>query len=104
MTSVSSSILKGVDELGRKYASYGKSGRTPLYSPVANLTAAEYGLLIDDAELDRVDLKHRMYGLLMEEELFIALIGPNPERILDLGTGSGNEKPPPSTLEYALIS
>ncbi|KAL5345672.1 hypothetical protein ACLOAV_009426 [Pseudogymnoascus australis] len=74
MTSVSPSIINGVDELGRKYASYGK---------------AEYGLPIDDAELNRIDLKHRMYGLLMEEKLLLAPIGTNPERILDLGTGSG---------------
>ncbi|KFY99197.1 hypothetical protein V498_00941 [Pseudogymnoascus sp. VKM F-4517 (FW-2822)] len=74
MTSVSSSIINGVDELGRKYASYGK---------------AEYGLPIDDAELNRIDLKHRMYGLLMEERLLLAPIGTNSERILDLGTGSG---------------
>ncbi|KAN0115171.1 S-adenosyl-L-methionine-dependent methyltransferase [Hyaloscypha variabilis] len=72
--SVSSSIVQGVDEYGRRYASYGNVG---------------YGMPIDEDELDRIDLKHRLYTLLLDEMHFLAPIGRNPQRILDLGTGSG---------------
>lgn len=48
-----------------------------------------YGMPIDEEELDRIDLKHRLYTLLLDEKLFVAPINPNPQRILDLGTGSG---------------
>jgi ribosomal protein L11 methylase PrmA len=44
---------------------------------------------IDEEELDRIDLKHRLYTILLGEKLFIAPIGNNPQRVLDLGTGSG---------------
>lgn len=44
---------------------------------------------IDGDELDRIDMKHRMYSMLLDEELFLAPIGPSPQRVLDLGTGSG---------------
>ncbi|OBT66184.1 hypothetical protein VE03_05118 [Pseudogymnoascus sp. 23342-1-I1] len=73
-TSITSSILRGVDEHGRTYAAYGKSG---------------YGMPIDGDELDRIDMKHRMYSMLLDEELFLSPIGSNPHRVLDLGTGSG---------------
>jgi len=73
-TSLTSSIVRGVDEYGRRYASYGKG---------------EYGMPIDEEELDRIDLKHRLYTILLDERFFLAPIDPNPQRILDLGTGSG---------------
>ena len=44
---------------------------------------------IDEDELDRIDLKHRLYTILLGEKLFVAPIGENPQRVLDLGTGSG---------------
>jgi len=44
---------------------------------------------IDEEEMDRIDLKHRLYTLLLDEKLFLAPIERNPQRILDLGTGSG---------------
>ena len=53
------------------------------------LTCAEYGMPIDEEELDRIDLKHRLYTILLGEKLFIAPIGNDPQRVLDLGTGSG---------------
>lgn len=64
---------------GRLYPSYGKH---------------EYGMPIDEKELDRNDLQHHKYHLLLKERLFVA---PIPEdqlntgnsRILDLGTGTG---------------
>ncbi|OBT78883.1 hypothetical protein VF21_02797 [Pseudogymnoascus sp. 05NY08] len=48
-----------------------------------------YGMPIDGDELDRIDMKHRMYSMLLDEELFLAPIGSSPHRVLDLGTGSG---------------
>jgi methylase of polypeptide subunit release factors len=44
---------------------------------------------IDEEELDRIDLKHRLYTILLGEKLFVAPIEDNPKRVLDLGTGSG---------------
>jgi len=35
--------------------------------------------------------------MLLDEQLFLAPIGSNPQRILDLGTGSGDFNPPLST-------
>jgi hypothetical protein len=60
------------------------------------LTSLEYGLPVDEEELDRIDLKHRLYTILLDEKLFLAPIGSNPQKILDLGTGSG--KLPPALL------
>ncbi|TAQ87311.1 hypothetical protein B7494_g4367 [Chlorociboria aeruginascens] len=73
-SSIDSSLVQGIDEYGRRYASYGKTG---------------YGMPIDEQEMDRIDLKHRLYTLTLGEKLFLAPIGPNPQKILDLGTGSG---------------
>jgi ubiquinone/menaquinone biosynthesis C-methylase UbiE len=49
----------------------------------------EYGLPIDEEELDRIDMSHAKYVMLMEKKLFLAPISPIPQRILDLGTGTG---------------
>ena len=49
----------------------------------------EYGLPIDEHELDRIDMSHAKYNLVLEQDLFIAPIAPNPQKILDLGTGTG---------------
>lgn len=32
---------------------------------------------------------HHLYLLLLEDKLHLAPIGPNPQRILDIGTGTG---------------
>ena len=39
--------------------------------------------------MDRIDMKHRLYTMLLDEQLFLAPINSNPQVILDLGTGSG---------------
>lgn len=44
---------------------------------------------VDELELDRIDQKHRLYTILLGDKLFLAPISPNPQRVLDLGTGSG---------------
>ncbi|KAM0362512.1 hypothetical protein ACHAO7_006164 [Fusarium culmorum] len=49
-----------------------------------------YGLPNDDAEQVREGLKHKLYlDYLMDGELFLAPIGDNPQKIVDLGTGVG---------------
>ena len=74
LTSIASEISKGILENGRIYPSYGKHG---------------YGLPTDDEEMDRLDLQHHKYALVLNNKHFLAPIGPNPQRILDLGTGTG---------------
>ncbi|KAK4138819.1 S-adenosyl-L-methionine-dependent methyltransferase [Trichocladium antarcticum] len=74
LTSVTSSILRGTVEDGRVYAVYGKQ---------------EYGLPMDEAELDRIDMCHSKYYALLEKKRFLAPIGDNPHKILDLGCGTG---------------
>jgi methylase of polypeptide subunit release factors len=44
---------------------------------------------VDEREMDRIDMKHRLYTMLLDEQLFLAPIISNPQVILDLGTGSG---------------
>lgn len=43
----------------------------------------------DEAEQDRLDLKHHCFKLILGGELVRAPIGKNPQRILDVGTGTG---------------
>jgi ubiquinone/menaquinone biosynthesis C-methylase UbiE len=45
---------------------------------------------IDEEELDRIDMSHAKYFMLLEKKLFLAPITPQPQKILDLGTGTGN--------------
>lgn len=71
---LSSTIARGVTEHGRTYAAFGNE---------------EYGLPIDEDELDRIDMSHAKYVMLLEKKLFLAPVSPNPQRILDLGTGTG---------------
>lgn len=74
VTSIASHIKKQVLENGRLYPSYGKHG---------------YGLPTDEYEMDRLDMQHHKYKLLIGDKHFLAPIGPIPQRILDLGTGTG---------------
>lgn len=71
---LTSNVLRGVEEYGRIYPSYG---------------AEEYGMPIDDQELERIDMNHAKLLVLLDKKLFLAPINPNPQRILDLGTGTG---------------
>ncbi|PNY26388.1 Uncharacterized protein TCAP_03682 [Tolypocladium capitatum] len=75
LTSITSSVLHGVIGEGqRTYATYGKE---------------EYGFPMDDRELDRMDLCHAMYYALLEKRRFLSPISKNPQRILDIGCGTG---------------
>ncbi|KAL1980698.1 hypothetical protein VTN96DRAFT_3615 [Rasamsonia emersonii] len=43
----------------------------------------------DDDECDRLDMLHELFLVMTEEKLFLAPIGPSPQRVLDLCTGTG---------------
>ncbi|EEH06366.1 methyltransferase [Histoplasma capsulatum var. duboisii H88] len=72
--SVTSSILNYEYANGRRYTGFKKG---------------EYLLPNDEAEQDRLDLVHHIFLLLLDGKLVLAPIGPNPQRALDLGTGTG---------------
>lgn len=74
VTSIASSIRRGIEENGRTYPAYGK-----------HLPAVP----CDEDELDRNDLQHSKINLILSGRLHLAPIGQSPEKILDLGTGSG---------------
>lgn len=61
-------------ENGRRYHGY-KSGR--------------YMLPNDENEMDREDIKHHITMLITKGQLHLAPIDPNPQKILDIGTGTG---------------
>ena len=73
LTTLASNVRKGVVENGRVYPDYGRN---------------QYGLPMDEAELDRNDLQHAKFTMLLEG-LHLAPITPYPQEILDLGTGTG---------------
>lgn len=51
-------------------------------------TLLEYGLPMDEAELDRIDMCHVKYCALIDKNRYLAPIS-NPQKILDLGCGTG---------------
>lgn len=74
VSSIASEISRGILENERLYPQYGKHS---------------YGMPIDEAEMDRMDLQHRKYELVIGDRHFLAPIGDSPQRILDLATGTG---------------
>lgn len=42
----------------------------------------------DEQELDRLDMQHHMFKMVIDGQLFLAPL-QQPKRILDIGTGSG---------------
>jgi ubiquinone/menaquinone biosynthesis C-methylase UbiE len=44
---------------------------------------------MDEPELDRMDMCHAKYYALLEKKRFLAPIAAAPQRILDLGCGTG---------------
>ncbi|KAK3377107.1 S-adenosyl-L-methionine-dependent methyltransferase [Lasiosphaeria ovina] len=73
-TSVTSSIYEHNFEHGRRYHSY-KNSRYPIPN--------------DDMEQSREDMKHAMMLELTDGIHFFAPIGDSPQKIIDLGTGTG---------------
>lgn len=49
----------------------------------------EYGMPIDEQEMDRIDMSHAKYYMLLNKRRFLAPISPNTQKVLDLGTGTG---------------
>ncbi|KAI6382460.1 hypothetical protein MCOR25_000752 [Pyricularia grisea] len=72
--SVTSSIYAHIHEHGRRYHKY-KYGRYPIPN--------------DENEEGRESLRHSMVLTLLKGKMFLAPIGDNPQRIVDLGTGFG---------------
>jgi SAM-dependent methyltransferase len=73
-TSLGESIIGYKYENGRRYHAY-RDG--------------EYPLPNDEKEQDRLDLLHHIFKLMLGGNLYIAPLPPNPQRILDFGTGTG---------------
>ncbi|KAE8151265.1 S-adenosyl-L-methionine-dependent methyltransferase [Aspergillus avenaceus] len=82
-TSITSSVLN---------YKYGSS--FPLHSSIQNgrrynaYREGEYALPNDEEEQDRMDLLHHIYNLILNGEIHTAPL-KNPQRVLDLGTGTG---------------
>jgi SAM-dependent methyltransferase len=73
-TSLTSSIFDYKYENGRRYHAY---------------HAGAYVLPNDELEQDRMDLRHHIFRLTLDGELFRAPLTAIPERVLDIGTGTG---------------
>ncbi|KAI9894484.1 MAG: hypothetical protein M1814_003242 [Vezdaea aestivalis] len=73
-TSITSSVTNYMFENGRRYHGY-KGGR--------------YMIPNDEMEMDREDMKHHISMLMLEGRLHLAPIPKLPQRILDVGTGTG---------------
>lgn len=73
-SSVTSSIYNYRYENGRRYHAY-RDGK--------------YLLPNDEAEQDRLDFHHHLFRLIIGGKLFRAPISSSPQRVLDLGTGTG---------------
>jgi trans-aconitate methyltransferase len=73
-TSLASSILNYQYENGRRYHAY---------------RAGAYVLPNDELEQDRLDLRHHIFRLTLDGRLFRAPLSTVPERVLDIGTGTG---------------
>ncbi|KAH8885436.1 S-adenosyl-L-methionine-dependent methyltransferase [Thozetella sp. PMI_491] len=72
--SVTSSIYRHAFENGRRYHHY-RGGRYPIPN--------------DDVEQDREDMKHAQMLELTDGLLHLAPIGNHPQKIIDIGTGTG---------------
>ena len=73
--SLTSSINEYILEHGRRYHAY--------FGPNKSL------MPIDDTEQDRLDLHHEIFLKILDGKLHLAPIGNNPQKILDIGTGTG---------------
>ncbi|KAF2810341.1 SAM dependent methyltransferase [Mytilinidion resinicola] len=73
-TSLKSSIYNYQYRNGRRYNGF---------------RAGEYLWPNDEQQLDQLDIMHHIFNLTLDGELFLAPIGKHPQRVLDLGTGTG---------------
>ncbi|KAK7739833.1 hypothetical protein SLS62_011183 [Diatrype stigma] len=74
-TSITPSIWDHSFENGRRYHKFHEGA---------------YHFPNDDAEQEREDMKHSMVKMLCNDQLHFAPIGPSPQAILDIGTGTGS--------------
>lgn len=44
----------------------------------------------DDREIERLDLYHHIFNILLGGKLYVAPLGANVKHILDIGTGTGS--------------
>ena len=81
--------------MGGKSPRYGSSvwpGSGLLKSFARRFQVFRYGrypMPNDDDEINRELLKHVMFKEMLNGQLHLASIGKNPQKIIDLGTGSG---------------
>jgi hypothetical protein len=78
-------------ENGRRYHRYHAGCMLPVLSSHAGLvilTDLAYRYPCDEDELDRMDMLHAMVKLVCEGSLHLSPLN-NPQRILDVGAGSG---------------
>ncbi|KAH7378901.1 hypothetical protein BKA64DRAFT_765812 [Cadophora sp. MPI-SDFR-AT-0126] len=73
LTSLYSAITRHIYENGRRYHSY---------------RAGTYLGPNDDTAQENLDLFHYIFNLSLDGKLFLAPIGNNPQRILDIGIGT----------------
>ncbi|RYN65472.1 hypothetical protein AA0117_g12136 [Alternaria alternata] len=79
--STTSSIASSI----RKYRSL--HGRT--YHNFHTESSSEYWGPNDDKMNEQLDIGHHMLTLMLDGKLFLAPIGPTPQKVLDVGTGTG---------------
>jgi len=72
--SISSSILRYRELHGRTYQNYGTT---------------EYWGPNDERQNEQLDLGHHMVTMLLDDKLFLAPIGDDVDKVLDIGTGTG---------------
>ncbi len=68
LTSIALEIRNGVMENGRIYAVYSAGGKSLTWSasPLTNVLYVEYGMPRDESELERIDMSHEKYFLLLD--------------------------------------
>lgn len=81
--SASSSVYAHTYEKGRRYQTF-KNSRYPIPN--------------DDQEQMREDMKHAMLMELTDGKLFYSPVGTHPQKIVDIGTGTGKPMHPPHTF------
>jgi len=75
--SIASSIRKYRELHGRTYHNFNTESSSEYWGPN------------DEKMNEQLDIGHHMLTLMQDGKLFLAPIGPNPQKVLDVGTGTG---------------